>query len=37
MFSWNAPKTYFEELTTSRLERSLDDKLDLQLLSHRRS
>lgn len=31
MFSWNAPKTYYKELTTPRLERSLDDRLDSKL------
>ena len=31
MFSWNAPKTYYKELTTARLERSLDDRLDSTL------
>ena len=31
MFSWNAPKTYYQELMTPRLERSLDDRLDSTL------
>lgn len=31
MFSWNAPNTYYKELATQRLERSLDDKHDSKL------